>query len=70
MEIHALVESFDERRGDGRLITETGERLYFHRVDIADGTRTIGVGEQVTAERAVGHLGHDEAVKVTKQSAM
>jgi hypothetical protein len=65
--IEAAVESFDERRGDGRLIGENGETFYFHCVDIADGTRTIDVGERVTAERAVGHLGHDEAVKVTKQ---
>jgi cold shock CspA family protein len=67
--IHGSIESFDDRRGDGRLIAENGERLYFHCVDIADGTRTIDVGERVTAERAVGHLGHDEAVKVTKQPA-
>ena len=67
--IVAAVEAFDERRGDGLLITDGGERFYFHCVDIADGTRTIGVGERVTAERAVGHLGHDEAAKVTQQPA-
>jgi cold shock CspA family protein len=65
--LHARVETFDERRGDGRLLADNGERLYFHCVDIADGTRTIGIGERVTADRTVGHLGHDEAVEVTKQ---
>jgi cold shock CspA family protein len=69
VEIHGWIESFDERRGDGRVMTEDGEGLYFHCVDIADGTRTIGVGARVTAERAVGHLGRDEAVKVTRQPA-
>ncbi|HEY5009816.1 MAG TPA: hypothetical protein VIH73_01595 [Acidimicrobiales bacterium] len=64
-----MVESFDERRGDGYLVGEDGERFYFHCVDITDGTRTVGVGQRVTAERAVGHLGHDEAVKVTKHVA-
>ncbi len=49
-------------------VADNGERLYFHCVDIADGTRTIGVGERVTAERTVGHLGHDEAVEIAKQS--
>jgi cold shock CspA family protein len=68
VEIRGRVESFDERRGDGRLVSEKGERLYFHCVDIADGSRTIEVGQPVTAERSVGHLGHDEAVKVTKRS--
>ena len=69
MEILGLVESFDERRGDGYLVGEDGERFYFHCVDITDGTRTVGVGQRGTAERAVGHLGRDEAVKVTKHVA-
>jgi cold shock CspA family protein len=68
VEIRGSVESFDERRGDGRLISEGGESFYFHCVDIADGTRTIGAGERVTALRAVGHVGHDEAVNIMKVS--
>jgi cold shock CspA family protein len=62
------IETFDERRGDGRLLADNGEGFYFHCVNIADGTRTIQAGERVTAERVVGHLGHDEALEITKHN--
>ena len=54
-----VIESFDERRGDGLFVT-SGERLYFHCVNIADGSRTIAAGSSARARRVVGHLGHDE----------
>lgn len=64
--LHGRIESFDEDRGDGVLRSDDDERLYFHCVDIADGSRTIDVDTNVTARRGVGHLGHDEAVAVAK----
>ena len=63
-----LVEAFDDHRGDGHVRSDDGERLYFHCVNIADGSRTIAVGERVSARRAVGHLGHDEALALVKDS--
>jgi len=68
VEIHGRVEFFDERRGDGRILSHDGVRFYFHCVDIADGSRTIEVGEHVSAERTFGHVGHDEARTVTKRA--
>jgi cold shock CspA family protein len=60
------VESFDDRRGDGLVRSDEGEGFYFHCVSIADGSRTIGVGERVSAIRGVGHLGRDEAFSIEK----
>jgi cold shock CspA family protein len=59
-----VVESFDERRGDGTVRTDDGDRLYFHCVAIADGSRTIAPGTVVSVRRGVGHLGHDEALEI------
>jgi cold shock CspA family protein len=64
--ISGVVDSFDERRGDGFIVTDTDERFYFHCVSIADGSRTIDVGTQVLATRQVGHLGRDELTDVKK----
>ncbi|MGA7834215.1 MAG: hypothetical protein WCA31_03320 [Acidimicrobiales bacterium] len=65
MIVHGVVESFDERRGDGIVRSDRGERLYFHCVSIADGSRHIDVGVPITARRRVGHVGRDELVDVT-----
>ena len=54
------VVSFDEIRGDGVVTTELGESLYFHCVNIADGTRVIPIGTFVSGIRVVGRLGQDE----------
>jgi hypothetical protein len=59
-----VVQSFDDRRGDGALRDDDGRLYYFHCVSIADGSRTIGVGVRARARRAVGRLGHDEVVDV------
>lgn len=64
-----VIESFDDRRGDGAVRSDAGERFYFHCVAIADGTRHIEPGTRVHAERRVGHVGHDEVVAVTKSDA-
>ncbi|MGD0852628.1 MAG: hypothetical protein ABSA07_04635 [Acidimicrobiales bacterium] len=60
------IEAFDEHRGDGLVRSDAGEGFYFHCVDIADGTRTITVGQRVSAKRSVGHLGHDEAAEIVE----
>jgi cold shock CspA family protein len=64
--ISGVVDSFDERRGDGFIVTDIEERFYFHCVSIADGSRAIDVGTHVVATRHVGHLGRDELTDVTK----
>jgi cold shock CspA family protein len=61
-----VVESFDGRRGDGFIVSNSGERLYFHCVNILDGTRDIAVGQRVRAVRHVGHVGRDEVIDVEK----
>ena len=62
--IIGVIESFDEHRGDGHLRSDDGVDFYFHCVAIADGSRSIPPGVRAEGRRAVGHLGHDEAVSV------
>jgi cold shock CspA family protein len=62
--ITGVIESFDERRGDGLLRGDDGENFYFHCVSIADGSRSITPGVRAEGQRAVGRLGHDEVVSV------
>ena len=62
------IESFDDARGDGRLRSDAGEVFYFHCVAIADGSRTIDVGQRICAQRGVGHLGRDEAFVIEKRA--
>jgi cold shock CspA family protein len=64
--VKGRIETFDEHRGDGLVRSDEGEGFYFHCVDIADGSRTIVVGQRVSARRRVGHLGHDEAGEIAK----
>lgn len=66
MRVTGLIESFDDRRGDGVLLSEEGERFYFHCVAIANGTRHIEPGVRAQGERRVGHLGRDEVVAVSE----
>ncbi|MGA2124243.1 MAG: hypothetical protein ABSG58_07445 [Acidimicrobiales bacterium] len=62
--IAGVIESFDERRGDGVLRSDEGQLFYFHCVAIADGTRSIPVGVRAAGERSVGRLGRDEVANV------
>ncbi|MHB8380254.1 MAG: hypothetical protein ACYDB2_10130 [Acidimicrobiales bacterium] len=64
MNVLGDVLSFDERRGDGVVRSDAGEMLYFHCVSISDGSRHVDEGERISARRAVGHRGHDEAVSL------
>ncbi|HEY1761064.1 MAG TPA: hypothetical protein VGG17_00595 [Acidimicrobiales bacterium] len=68
MIIEGVVETFDERRGDGLITSDHGEQFYFHCVSITDGTRHIDVGARVRARRRVGHVGRDEVVEVARPS--
>jgi hypothetical protein len=60
------IESFDDRRGDGVLLSDEGGRFYFHCVSIANGTRHIETGVRAHGERRVGHVGRDEISAVTE----
>ena len=62
--VRGTVVDFDQARGDGWIVAESGERYYFHCVAIADGTRSIPVGATVQGRRRVGLLGADELVDV------
>lgn len=64
MIVEGVVDSFDEQRGDGSVLSRDGRRYYFHCVNIADGSRTILVSTPVIAERSVGRLGRDEVSNV------
>lgn len=66
MRVTGFIESFDDRRGDGVLLSHEGERFYFHCVSIADGTRHIDPGVIAQGERQVGHVGRDEVVAVAR----
>jgi cold shock CspA family protein len=63
-EVRARVSEFDERRGLGELMTESGRCLRFHCTTIADGTRSIAVDAQVTVTIVNGPLGDYEAAQL------
>jgi cold shock CspA family protein len=66
--VRGLIEAFDDHRGGGMIRTDEGEHLYFHCVNIADGSRSIAPGTIVSVRRGVGHLGHDEAFEIVPES--
>jgi cold shock CspA family protein len=58
------VSSFDDPRGLGEVTAEDGTTYPFHCTAIADGTRTIEVGAEVTFDVVPGHLGRWEASRL------
>jgi hypothetical protein len=66
--LHGRVEAFDEKRGDGLIRSDSGVGFYFHCVNIADGSRSVALHQNVSARRAVGHLGYDQALDVVKDA--
>lgn len=68
MTVVGVVGAFSELRGDGVIVSDTGESLYFHCVSILDGSRAIDVGTVVIGNRRVGHLGSDEVDAVASAS--
>lgn len=60
--MRGVVESFDEAAGLGWIVADGG-RFLFHCTEIADGSRSIGVGVAVTFE-PVKRFGHAEAARI------
>jgi cold shock CspA family protein len=58
--VRGTVAEFDEARGLGEVDAD-GVRYPFHCTAIADGTRTIPVGTEVTFDLRPGGLGRWEA---------
>ena len=59
------VSEFDEAVGLGLVTTAAGESFPFHCTRIADGSRTIAVGTEVTFSVTAGRLGRWEASEVS-----
>ena len=57
------VASFDREVGLGEIVGEAGERVTFHCIEIADGTRDIEVGTVVQFDR-IAKLGRYEAAAI------
>jgi len=49
------------------MVSEKGDRFFFHCVSIPTVTDDHS-GQSVTAQRGVGHLGHDEAFEIEKET--
>ena len=58
------VSAFDDDKGYGTVTDDDGASHFFHCTQIADGTRTIAVGTEVTFQVVAGHLGRWEAADV------
>jgi cold shock CspA family protein len=59
------VESFDEPRGLGAVRADDGVVFPFHCTAVADGSRTIAVGQAVRFTIVAGNLGRWEAAHIT-----
>jgi cold shock CspA family protein len=57
------VIDFDEQVGLGHVRADDGTEHLFHCVEIADGTRTIAVGAEVTFE-LLRKFGREEAAQL------
>lgn len=60
------VTEFDESRGLGAIAAEDGTAYPFHCTQIADGTRTVEVGTEVTYDVRPGPMGRWEATEITR----
>jgi cold shock CspA family protein len=59
-----VVAEFDEPRGLGTIRADDGTELPFHCTAIADGTRTIPVGQRVGFAVVAGLVGRWEAADI------
>jgi cold shock CspA family protein len=66
---HGRVASFDPARGLGTVTDDAGANYRFHATAIADGSRRIDVGTEVTFTVAPGHGGRYEARSLSAASA-
>ncbi len=62
--MRGTVVAFDEARGLGEVESD-GSRYPFHCTAIADGTRTIPVGVEVSFELRPAGMGRWEATRLT-----
>jgi cold shock CspA family protein len=65
---HGRVTSFDPTRGLGALADDAGAVLDFHATAIADGSRHIEVGTEVSFSVAPGQRGRYEARSLVPSS--
>ena len=65
--VEATVASFDDHRGYGTLRTADGTELFFHCTALVDGSRTVEVGTEVSAQVVPGRLGRWEAARIEKK---
>jgi len=64
------VVEFDGHKGYGTVRDgDTGAEYFFHCTQIADGSRTIAVGTEVSFAVRPGRLGRWEATQVNQQPA-
>ena len=63
--MRGTVTAFDEARGLGTITAEDGHVYPFHCTQVADGTRTIDVGQAVRFE-VLPKLGRYEATAIEK----
>ena len=63
-EASGTVASFEKDRGLGEIVSGDGAIYPFHCTAIADGSRDIEVGKQVTFTITAGHLGRLEATDI------
>jgi cold shock CspA family protein len=61
--LRGRVSAFDDPKGLGTITAEDGQTYLFHCTQIADGTRTIGVGQAVRFE-LLPKLGRYEATAI------
>jgi cold shock CspA family protein len=67
---HGRVTSFDRRRGIGTVARDgAGDVFDFQATAIADGSRTIAVGAEVSFSVVPGHRGRYEARSLVLLSA-
>jgi cold shock CspA family protein len=62
------VTAFDEGRGLGT-VTAAGQEYPFHTTQIADGSRSVRVGESVEFRIVPGRRGDWEAADIEKRDA-
>jgi cold shock CspA family protein len=63
--VTGTVTEFDERRGLGVIRAEGGEHA-FHCTQLADGSRTVRVGQRVEFRVIPGRRGDWEAAEIVK----
>lgn len=63
--ISGHVSDFDEAKGLGTVTADNGTAYVFHVIEIADGTRTIDVGQTVRFQ-PLAKFGRYQACKIRK----